>query len=258
MMKFFLSALLLAGGALASTPPDSISNKDKKDTVYSEIKREQIKPDTGLTAKEIIEKYISAIGGKEKIYSISDRITVMKGTVQGVKITIISYQKAPNKLKQRINAGNNKQVIIFNGKEGIMKMAGETREITGSELEKLKFESTLTLLTDPEYHGVKLNLEGIEKVENKNAYKVIMTLPSGIKWTQYYDLKSGLKLKEQKYINSPTGLLLQEITYNDYREVEGILYPYKITQSIGFQTMEFTVSSIKINTGLVDREFKIE
>jgi len=178
--------------------------------------------------------------------------------VQGVKITITSYQKAPNKLKQKIKAGSNEQVIIFNGEKGIMEMAGEKREITGSELEKLKYESTLTLLTDLEYYGIRLNLAGIEKVNDKNAYKVIMTLPSGIKWTQYYDVKSGLKLKEEKYINSPTGLLLQEITYSDYKETEGILFPYKITQSIGFQTMEFTVSSIKMNTGIADREFELE
>ena len=263
MIKYLLPALLFVTGTFASTLSDStykdtLKTKGNMDTINTEVKIEQTKPDTGLTAKDVIDKYISAIGGAEKIYGITDRITIMKGTVQGVKITITSYQKAPNKLKQKIKAGSNEQVIIFNGEKGIMEMAGEKREITGSELEKLKYESTLTLLTDLEYYGIRLNLAGIEKVNDKNAYKVIMTLPSGIKWTQYYDVKSGLKLKEEKYINSPTGLLLQEITYSDYKETEGILFPYKITQSIGFQTMEFTVSSIKINTGLADREFELE
>jgi zinc protease len=263
MIKYLLPVLLFVTSIFASTLSDSISNntlktKDNMDTLNAKVKVEQTKSDTGLTAKDVIDKYISAIGGAEKIYGITDRITIMKGTVQGVKITITSYQKAPNKLKQKIKAGSNEQVIIFNGEKGIMEMAGEKREITGSELEKLKYESTLTLLTDLEYYGIRLNLAGIEKVNDKNAYKVIMTLPSGIKWTQYYDVKSGLKLKEEKYINSPTGLLLQEITYSDYKETEGILFPYKITQSIGFQTMEFTVSSIKMNTGIADREFELE
>lgn len=218
---------------------------------YPEIK------DT-MTAKEVIDKYVSAIGGAEKIYRIIDRTTVMKGTVGGVKITITSYQKAPNKLKQRIKAGSNEQVITFDGKQGTMEMAGEEREIIGTELEKLKYESTLTLLTDIEHHGIKFKLEGKEKLNNKNVYKIILTLPSGIKWTQYYDAASGLKVKELKYIQSESGLFEQETTYKDYREVEGLLYPFKIKQSMGSQTIEFTVSSIETNTGLVDREFEIE
>jgi hypothetical protein len=85
-----------------------------------------------------------------------------------------------------------------------------------------------------------------------------MTLFSGIKWTQYYNIESGLKVKEEKYINSPMGLFEQVTNYDDYREVQGLFFPFKIKQSIGAQSMEFNVSSIKINTGLTDREFEIE
>jgi hypothetical protein len=182
----------------------------------------------------------------------------MRGSIQGINVTIVSYQKAPNKLKQQIKAGANEQLIIFDGEKGIMEIAGEKKEITGTELEKLKLEATLTLLIDPEHYGIQLNLEGVEKVEGENAYKLIMTLPSGIKWTQYYAIDSGLKVKEEKNINSPMGLFQQEIIYDDYREIEGLLFPFSIKQSIGAQSMEFNVSSVKINTGLTDREFEIE
>ena len=210
-----------------------------------------------LKAKEVIDNYVAAIGGADKIYNIMDRTTIMTGSIQGINVTIFSYQKAPNKFKQQIKAGNTKQVIIFDGEKGMMSLAGEKVQVTGGELEKLKFESTLTLLTDIEHYGIKLTFDGTEKIESEDAYKIILTLPSGIKWTQYYDTASGLKLKELKYIQSESGLFEQEITYDDYREVGGLLYPFKIKQSIGTQTMEFIVNSIEINTGLVDREFEI-
>ncbi len=236
-------------------PDSNIVKTSPVDTVKDTIDFEM--PE-GLTPAEIIKKYVDAIGGTDKIYSIVDRTTIMRGSVQGINITIVSYQKAPNKIKQEIKAGASEQQIVFNGEKGIMKMAEQEKEITGGELEKLKYEATLSLLTDSEHYGVTLNLEGVEKIENKNTYKVVMTLPSGTKWTQYYDVGSGLKIKEQKYINSPMGLLQQEIIYDDYRDVDGSLYPFKIKQSIGAQSMEFTVSSIKINTGVADREFDIE
>lgn len=253
LISFFFIANIFPQVLIDSTLNDTVKAENNKVTIEAEI------PDSiTLTAQEIIDKYIEAIGGEDKIYSIVDRTTIMRGSVQGVNITIVSYQKAPNKLKQQIKAGNNEQVIIFDGGKGEMKMAGEEKEITGSELEKLKYESTLTLLTDLEHYGIKLNLEGIEKVNDNKAYKIIMTLPSGIKWTQYYDTESGLKVKEEKYVNSPLGLFEQEIIYDDYEEVEGLLYPFKIKQTIGAQSMEFTISTIKINSGLADREFKIE
>ncbi|HSP87643.1 MAG TPA: hypothetical protein VLN45_05885, partial [Ignavibacteriaceae bacterium] len=134
----------------------------------------------------------------------------------------------------------------------------EKQEISSAELEKLKFESTIALLTDPEHYGISLSLDGAEKIDGKDNYKIIMTLPSGIKWTQYYDVETNLKSKEQKYISTPMGLFNQEIIYGNYTEVEGLLYPFSIKQSIGSQKMEFTVSSIKINSGLAEREFDID
>ncbi len=242
----------------SKTLPDSI--KSTIDTLEEGNSQDTVKTQVpeGLTARDVINKYVKAIGGADKIYNIVDRITIMRGSVQGINVTITAYQKAPNKLKQIIKAGANEQVIIFNGEKGIMELAGEKEEIKGGELEKLKYEATLTLLTDPEHYGLKLNLDGIEKVDGKNAYKVIMTLPTGIKWTQYYDVDSGLKVKEEKYINTELGLIEQEIRYDDYKEVEGLLYPFTIRQSIGAQSMEFKVSSVKINTGVVDREFEIK
>ena len=89
---------------------DSLENETLKDTV-------DLKVPEGLTARDVIKNYVTAIGGADKIYGIIDRTTIMTGSVQGVDISILSYQKAPNKLKQQIKAGSNEQVIIFDGKK---------------------------------------------------------------------------------------------------------------------------------------------
>ena len=213
---------------------------------------------TGISAQEIIENYIKAIGGKNKLYSITDRTTVMSGSVQNFDVSMIIYQKAPNKRKQITKVGSNKQLLIFDGERGIAETGGKVEEIKGLELEKLKYESTITLLPDLEYYGINLSFEGIETVDSSEAYKIVMTLPSGIKWTQYYNTESHLKIKESKYVKTPAGMFEQEIWFKDYQEVEGILYPFKIKQKLGIQIMDFTVVSTKVNTGLSDREFEIE
>lgn len=254
-MQKILSFIVVLNVVLFSADTTLINSDSLK--TQNESKSSSHLPE-GLTAKDVINNYVKAIGGEEKLYNIGDRTTIMRGSVQGINITIVSYQKAPDKLKQQIKAGNNEQLILFNGEKGIMNMAGEKKEITGSELEKLKFESTINLLADPEHYGIKSELHSIESIEGEEAYKIVLTLPSGIKWTQFYNVVTGLKVKEEKFINSPIGLFEQQTIYDDYKEVEGILFPFKIKQSIGSQRMEFTVSSVKINTGLTDREFEIE
>jgi hypothetical protein len=150
------------------------------------------------------------------------------------------------------------QEIIFDGKEGLKKAGGQENKIEGNELEKLKFESSIHFLLDIDSLGIQLRLAGIEKIKGKDAYKIEMILPSGTKWIQYYDPETGLKVKETKNITTPQGTFTQENFYSNYKDVDGVMYPFTIKQSIGSQNIEFKVSSIKINTGIPDEKFELK
>jgi hypothetical protein len=210
-----------------------------------------------LSAMDIINHYVKAIGGRDSLANVHDRTTVMRGTVQGFDVTTTMYQKEPDLFKQEVDAGGMIQEIIYNGERGQMKAAGQEMNIEGNELEKLKYEATIHLLLNLDSLSVKLKLGGMEKVNGKDAYKIEMTLPSGTKWIQYYDPETGFKIEESKNITTPQGTFTQEIFYGDYKEVEGVKYPFTIKQSIGSQTIEFKVDSIKINTGIPDSKFEL-
>jgi zinc protease len=84
-----------------------------------------------------------------------------------------------------------------------------------------------------------------------------MVLPSGLRWFSFFDAESGLKVKEEKELQTQMGLMNQTFTFDDYKEVDGIKYPHKIVQSAGGQSIDVTVSSIKVNKGLADDIFVI-
>ncbi len=207
--------------------------------------------------KVVIEKYIDAIGGRIAISKVEDRTTIMRGTAMGQSLTIIVKQKAPNKMRQEVKAGGMDQTIIFDGIKGVMQAAGQKIEVKDKELEQLKVEATMEFLLDPESNSIKLSYEGSEKINGKEAYKIKMTLPSDVKWFTFFDVESGLKVKEQKEMQTQMGLIEQVITYDNYTEVEGIKYPFKLTQSFGPQVIDMTVSSVKVNKGLADDIFVI-
>ena len=226
------------------------SSGNKIDTTLASIP-------AGLSAREVIDTYIAAIGGRDSLAAVHERITVMKGTVQGFPVTTTIYQKEPDLFKQELEAGDITQEITFNGRDGKMQAGGQEMKIEGSELEKLKYEASIHLLLNLDSLGVNLKLSGMTKVNGKNAYKIEMLFPSGTKWIQYYDTGTGLKVKETKNITTPQGAFTQEVLYSDYNTVDGVKYPFNIKQSIGPQKIEFQVDSIKTNTGIPDSEFNL-
>lgn len=205
----------------------------------------------------VLAKYLEAIGGKDALAKVEDKSTIMRGTAMGQSITLTIKQKAPNKLRQEVKAGGMEQIIIFDGEKAVMKVMDQKIEVKDKELEALKLEAQMDFLLSPQSFGITLSYEGKETVNGKDAYKIKMTLPSGLRWFTYFDVESGLKVKDQREIQTQMGLSEQTVIYDDYREVEGVKYPYKITQSFGGQSVDVTVSSIKVNRGMSDDIFVI-
>lgn len=212
-----------------------------------------------IKGEQIIDNYISAIGGKNKINQVMDRTTYITGKVRNMDIDIVVYQKVPKMYYQKIELGATEQKIIFDGEKGIMITGDNTQTIKGLDLKKLKYEATMQLLLYLNAYDVKAEYKGIEKANGVKAYKVILKLPGDLEWTQYYDTTTFLKVKEIKPVNSPKGETInQETFFSNYQKVKGIMYPFNIKQYLGTSKFEFHVDSIKVNTGLSGRNFEIE
>lgn len=210
-----------------------------------------------ITAMAVINKYIYAIGGIDKFKSVMDRTTVMTGTAMGQPIDIVVKQKFPDKLFQELRAGEAKQILYYGNGKGTMIIGTEKTEIEKKELERLMMDATMQLLLDPEKYGVKSEYLGVERIDSVECYAIKLTLPSGIRWFQYYNIETDLKSKETKEIQTKQGLFEQETYFSDYREVKGLKYPFTIKQYFGIQEIDLTVTKLEINTGLDDSVFEI-
>jgi len=242
-----------------------IADKLSKFTIgkieYYDVNGEKYDPSAmkipeGVTAQSVIDKYVKAIGGIEKMKSVKDRKTYMSASTQGQTLSLTITQKAPNKLSQIIKAGGFEQKLFFNGQKGYMGRNGQVTELNGSQLTNLKFEATMDLIYNLDAYGVTTKLTGMDKVGGKDAYKVELDFPGGSKTTYYFDAQSGLKVKDSKTVKAPQGEFTQSTEYGDYREVEGVLYPFKYEQSVGPQALSLTVSSIEVNKGVEDSVFE--
>ncbi len=217
-----------------------------------------IKVDEGITAESIIDKYIKAIGGREKLLNITDKTTKLKGTTQGMEIVLTIMQKAPNKLYQELDFSVGSQKTVFDGEKGKIEGMGQLQELSGEKLEELKLQAKLHPFLHYKEQGYKLELKGIEEIDGKECYKLVITSPIGKKQTDYYEKETGLKVREISSVSTPQGSFTQTINLENYKEKDGIKYPSKIVQDMGVQKIALDVTDVEFNTRLGDSIFKVD
>jgi hypothetical protein len=106
------------------------------------------------------------------------------------------------------------------------------------------------LFSDINYASGKLLR--IEPIEGKNT----VVLKSGDKEI-FYDMTSGLKVKEVQTVKTPDGKEVKvPTTFADYKAVKGIMIPHWVGLKSGPMTLDFKVKEIKINEGVSDEDFK--
>jgi len=209
-----------------------------------------------VTAQTIVDNYLKVTGGKDKYLKITDITTKMSMSMQGMNISIEKYQKAPNKSATlTLMGGNLMQKQVFDGTKGFAVAGGQTKEVGGKDLDKLKEEAVMHSECKYAELGYKLTLAGIEAINGKDAYKIELVSPTEKKSTDYYDVESGLKVKTVMLVEMGGNAVTVTVDFADYREVDGIKFPFSITQIFGGREMKIVVSSVDFKTVIEDKIF---
>lgn len=251
------NAYILAVGKAADIAPRLGQFTGGKAIKYYDFNGKEYDPNTrvkpapeGMTAENVLKSYINAIGGEKALNKIKDMTMMASTTMQGMTIGFDFYRKSPNKYMMKVGAGEMVfQKMVFDGTTAklISPMGGENKVLEGDELEDMKVEAEMNQELHYARLGVNLTLEGIEEIDGVECYRLILTYPSGKQSTQFFDAKSGLKVKELSEQGTAT--------FGDYREVNGVRFPFAISQQMGPQTIDLKVLSIKVNSKLKDDLF---
>lgn len=232
----------------------SVSSKVDYYDIYGEKYDPNLKKvPEGLTVEQVLNKYVEAIGGKENILKVKDKTTKMSGAMQGMNITMTQSFKAPNKMYQLLDFGIGQQTTVFDGEKGKVIQMGQEQQLPSAQVEEMKLGSLYLMLEYVE-KGIKTELSGMETINNKDTYRVTLTFPSGKKATNYYDVTTGLLVRQSE----EKGSGVQSVDFDDYRDVQGVKYPYKLSVGTPNGPLDLTVTSIEINTGLADSLFEVK
>lgn len=258
--KFFLAdqtRVVVVGKAADVLPGlEAMSKREKLPIFYFDKygnptqKPEVKKPvPAGVTAQTVLNDYIKAIGGEKAVKNVKTLAILSSGTIQGTALEIVT-KTAPKKLAFEMKAmGMTMSKQIVNEKEAYAMQQGQRKDFTGDELKDMQAEANtfkeLALLTDKE-----ISVTGIENINGADAY----ALKNG-KTTLYYDVKTGYKVAESKEMEQRGQKMTQTTYFQDYKDVKGLKFPYKIIMNVGIE-IELTTTEVKINEGVTDADFK--
>jgi predicted Zn-dependent peptidase len=217
---------------------------------------------TNIKADDVFNSYIKAIGGAEALKKVNSIFATMAMEMQGMNLQVQMKNMLPNMESMTMSMGGN--VVMktsFNGTTGYQQQMGNKKELSPEEIKEKNLVSglfeQLDYVNNPAF---KTAVKGIEKVNGSDAYKVLITYPTGATKTEYYDVASKLLIRKEEAKTANNVTASTTIDYGDYRKAGAILYPYAQTLTISTngqqQSLEMKASEVKINEGVTATDFQ--
>jgi outer membrane lipoprotein-sorting protein len=245
-------------------------------------------PPAKLSAEQIVEKNIAARGGLQAWRAV--QTLSMSGKMQaggnerasksapGVKIGGTQMPRRPAEQAQLPFRMELKRVrksrleLDFHGQTAVQVYDGangwklrpflnrhEVEPYTADELKAASLQADLDgPLVDYSAKGTKVEMEGAEKVEGNDAYKLKLTFKNGQVQHVWVDAKTFLECKAEGTPRRLDGKNHPvEVYYRDYRAVNGLMVPYLLETKVQGvpQTEKIEIDKVAINPKIEDTRF---
>lgn len=194
----------------------------------------------------ILEKYVQALGGRAAIESIKSRTTrltllrpklINGGTPSAAMIaraeswTAEVYQQTPDKYLAVTTTPDGVISQGFNGSVGWVKSASGQRAMSNAAIAQVKRQADLQQELKLKERYAKLTVSGKEKLADREAWVIEALTPEQRRERLFFDTQTGLLLRRVVLTRTALGDDPEQTDYEDYRAVDGVKLPFKITVS---------------------------
>tara|TARA_B100000989_G_scaffold198123_1_gene149650 strand:+ start:1814 stop:2500 length:687 start_codon:yes stop_codon:yes gene_type:complete len=198
-----------------------------------------------VSPKEVIFQYIEAIGGKDKLESV-ESIT-MSGNFEipqaPFKPLIVIKQQNPNLNSLELSTPEMGTIMKqkFNGENGYMEQMGQNVPFSEEQINSSK--SKKGIFEELYYDSTILKIDGYINIGGSDLVKVKID----DKTIKYYDISSGLLARSEETTQIEGKPITTTRKFSDYKDIDGILYPFKTEIINGMQTITIEFDEIKFN-----------
>ena len=219
-----------------------------------------------LSATEIVDRNVAARGGLQAwraVQTMSYSGKMDAGGKHNVQLPFVMEMKRPRKTRVELEFANDKAVQVYDGANGwkLRPFLGrrDVEPFAADELKAASMEYDLDgPLVDHTTKGIQVDLEGVEKVEGHDAYKLKLTRKDGQARHLWVEAQTFLEVKIDGVPRRMDGKMRPvEIYYRNYQSVNGLMVPYVLETSVQGvrQSHKLTIESVVVNPKLDDSLF---
>jgi tetratricopeptide (TPR) repeat protein len=210
------------------------------------------------TVDELLAKYVEALGGAAAVKAVSSR--VIKGSVdvigkmRGGKFE--SYAQTPNKIVTLIDTqpmGFSR--VGFNGRNGWIRTSAGIRTLKGPELSLLLRDASFYGLVTMKNDYAKITLAGKSKIGYREVFVLDLQPAAGAVHRVYFDAQTYLPVRVNTVAMLMGTAAQVEMYLDDWRAVDGVKYPFSVSQRFPGLMLLFNVSEIKHNVEIDAKMF---
>lgn len=220
-----------------------------------------------ISVDELLTKMIAAYGGEENLHKHKSSVMLIDVDFdsQGVQAKGSITSRAPNLLASDMTLtalGKKLGTVVtyFDGNAGGEMMSFAPEEVySGKRLEDIKAGSDFYDVLNWKSNYKTLTVKRIGKVGDEDAYVLEKRSDKGSPVIDYISTKSFLLLRRDSVIVSETAgfELPQTQSFSDYRNVDGVMIPFKsVSSNIAQGETVIQITDVKWNVDIPDSVFK--
>ncbi len=211
------------------------------------------------TLDEVLAKHMEAMGGAGAIDKLTSR--VIKGELNVVGVSrggsFETYAQAPNKITSTMQAYPMGTVKAgFNGRTGWTRTATGLRALKNLELASIQRDADFYGQFRPKRIFPKITLAGMSKIGYREVFVLDLGQFAGQTERLYLDAKTYLPVRFNLVLPLGANTALVEIYLDDWREVDGVKYPFFLSQRLSGMTLTYNVKEIKHNEQIDPKVFE--
>jgi outer membrane lipoprotein-sorting protein len=219
-------------------------------------------PVQAQTADEIINNYFENIGGLDNLKALKGVKMTAKMNQQGMEFPLEITQLSDGRQVTSVNfQGKEIKQGVFDGETlwgtNFMTMKAEKSDAETTENFKLNTNDFPDSFVDYKEKGYAVELVGKETIDGTEAFKIkLVKEPITVDGKKeedvsfyFFDSENFVPIAMQSEIKSgPAKGMIQEITFSDYQDVDGIYFPFSMTQGVkGQPGAPITIEKIELN-----------
>jgi photosynthetic reaction center cytochrome c subunit len=209
-------------------------------------------------ASEVLDKYVTAMGGAAAIGKISSRVGTGKVTfAAGPALPVQIAWKAPGKQIMTVHLPVGDSTTVWNGHAGWLSAPGApVRETNEADYDGARIDADLQLPIHLKQMFSDLKVIEVERVRDHDAVLLLASNPGQSSLELFFNKDSGLLLRQLRFSKSPLGLNPTRTDYDDYKDFDGVKVPMHMTIARPINRLDIHFDQVSQNVAVDDAQFE--